>query len=715
MRLNLRERFSIGVCGLVLGLLAAVLVVLSISVTRAIKNNIKRDLQAAERVVREFTDIRMQELIAQSRMIAEMIRIKTVVLTPELDQATLLDTAKDVQSVVGSELLSLVNASGVVLADVIEPDRFGSSLTGDDAVVQALHGESTHEIRVIGRELYAVVSTPILMERDVVGALRTGFVMDRRIVTLLGAMANCRVGLAIGDTLIAATEDEPLFLAMDIEDSGASGSGAVLRRVDGERFLCRTIPSGTENGVILLARSLDYELMFYRRLQTGLLLVGVGVLVLAFVLSVFTGNKITQPIQALMDGVQRIADGDYAARVSVTSRDELGELGVAFNRMTSELSRSRRELTSAKEYTDNIIRSMADALLVLDVGGTIQSVNHAASSLLDYEEEQLVGKPLAQILAGAEDELAMKIQKDAEHGITTCELLLRTRESEEIPVSFTASALLGAGPGEDWVESRSIVGVVAIARDLREQKRSQSQLLQASKLASIGELAGNLAHEINNPIAVIGGKTRLLLKKNKEAMPDRVVGELEKIAGVSERISRIVSGLLSFGRPSQETRSQVQFEVPLHRARSLVEYAGRLESIEILEEFEPDAPSVTGNAAELEQVFVNLITNASDAMPEGGTLKLRIRHRKQFLQDGRPAVVAEIEDSGTGIDSALGDRIFEPFISTKEDGKGTGLGLSICAGLVRSHEGDILAEPVHPCGTRFIVRLPSGPAGEVTA
>ncbi|MBI4604747.1 MAG: hypothetical protein HY721_22525 [Planctomycetes bacterium] len=257
--------------------------------------------------------------------------------------------------------------------------------------------------------------------------------------------------------------------------------------------------------------------------------------------------------------------------------------------------------------------------------------------------------------------------------------------------------------------SGKITEVVQLARDVTQQKKAQDQLLQAGRLSAVGELAGHVAHEVNNPLSVIGLKARLLLSDRRGEMSETVAGEIEKIVHCSDRVARIARGLLSYCRPTGSRRAPMDLLAPIRKAKAMIEERARASRVEIEERLEGPVPRVHANEAELEQVFLNLFLNALDAMPGGGKLTVEAGRGCENLPGGCPCACLTVEDTGIGIPEDLQGRIFEPFFSTKE--KGTGLGLSICLGLLKGHGGDIAVESELGKGSRFTVRLPAAPRG----
>ena len=231
----------------------------------------------------------------------------------------------------------------------------------------------------------------------------------------------------------------------------------------------------------------------------------------------------------------------------------------------------------------------------------------------------------------------------------------------------------------------------------RQLQETQQQLIQTEKLAAIGQLAAGVAHEINNPMAVILGFAQTLLQHY--ATDDMWRAPLQEIESEALRCRRIVQNLLAFSRRREPARQPTDLSLVMQDALQLLRHQAYLGNVEIVEEWVDGLPLIQADAQELQQVYVNLLLNAVQAMPNGGRLTLRTR------VDGT-MIVGEVQDTGTGIPKSILSHIFDPFFTTKEVGKGTGLGLSVSYGIVERHGGTITVESQEGVGTTFAVRLP---------
>jgi two-component system NtrC family sensor kinase len=233
-------------------------------------------------------------------------------------------------------------------------------------------------------------------------------------------------------------------------------------------------------------------------------------------------------------------------------------------------------------------------------------------------------------------------------------------------------------------------------------KETQSKLAQAEKLSALGQLAGGIAHEINNPLSGILGLTQLVLEKTERgSQSERDLKEIEKEVF---RCKKIITSLLSFARQQPSALEPLDLNAAVEETLVLCARQLELRKVKVGKALSPDLPPVKADHQQMMQVFLNLFNNAMDAMPDGGSL--RIVTRPGFSPAGKPAVVAQVEDSGSGIPADTLGKIFEPFFTTKPVGKGTGLGLSVCHGIIERHGGVIEAESLPAGGTVFTFYLP---------
>jgi signal transduction histidine kinase len=244
-----------------------------------------------------------------------------------------------------------------------------------------------------------------------------------------------------------------------------------------------------------------------------------------------------------------------------------------------------------------------------------------------------------------------------------------------------------------------------------ELRGMTQQLLQAAKLATMGELAASIAHELNSPLATIALRAEYLVNELADDEPKRRAVQI--IEQEVDRLASLVGKLLQFSRRSHPEICTVDLTEELTTSLEFIDYHLRRNRISVIKEFDGNLASVQADRQQLRQVFLNLQTNASDAMPNGGTLI--VRARPGILRNDTPAVVVEFSDTGEGIQPEHLSQLWEPFFTTKPEGKGTGLGLPICRRAVEEHRGTIEIESLPGKGTTVRIVLPAMVTGDELA
>lgn len=258
----------------------------------------------------------------------------------------------------------------------------------------------------------------------------------------------------------------------------------------------------------------------------------------------------------------------------------------------------------------------------------------------------------------------------------------------------------GAMLGRCGLERRREARSEMLATELLRQELGYRQSLREERLASVGRMAAGAAHEINNPLAVIAGRAQILLSRSTSEEDSKA---LETIVQQSRRASKILIDLMQFARPSQPKLEAAPLSHCVHQVVTMLAERLRAAKIEIVEDYAPNLPRVRFDRHQMEQVFLNLIVNAEQAMAgKGGRLKLRVGQLGQSN-----TICVQVSDTGCGIPSDRIDRIFEPFFTAREEGAGTGLGLAVCHGIIENHRGSITVHSVPGEGTTFTVTLPA--------
>lgn len=297
------------------------------------------------------------------------------------------------------------------------------------------------------------------------------------------------------------------------------------------------------------------------------------------------------------------------------------------------------------------------------------------------------------------------IQRTLEQGkVLVSEIAYPPVTPESAPATTSQTFLVTTAPILD--KAGRTTHVVQLVQDITDRKTAQTQMIRAGQLAAVGELAGQVAHEVNNPIAIISAKGRLLLSDHKTEMSDRTADEIGKMIVLADRVANIARGLLSYCRPSGAARSRVDIGGVMLRSLAMVEQRAKDLGIKIEDEIPKNIPPVYANDQEIEQVFLNLFLNSLDAMPTGGTLRLSASVPDDLSSHAAKCVTVSVADTGVGMSEEVRRHVFEPFFTTKPEGKGTGLGLSICHGLIQNNAGSIEVESTVGEGSRITIKLP---------
>ncbi len=373
-----------------------------------------------------------------------------------------------------------------------------------------------------------------------------------------------------------------------------------------------------------------------------------------------------------------------------------------------ELEKANRNLTSRSAQLESLHRIgeqiTSQLSLVTLVGELLPSLARSFGftelevSLVDPDTGRLVSwpppEPRKPAPAGASEGRLLEVPLAIQGRVTG---RLRARVTSPDLSATDAEQILRIVASQVAVAAENARLYEGLRRQMEDLRATQAQLVQSAKLAAIGELAANIAHEINNPMTSILGYATLMLEEGVEAASR--TDYLKTIQSEALRIRETVRALLDFSRQRDFTMERVDITQALKDTLALVRRHAALSNIAIAEKYDPDLPLVEVDVPQCKQVFLNLITNALDAMPTGGTLTLVTTRDGEFVR-------IDFADTGQGIPAANVDKIFDPFFTTKPAVKGTGLGLSVSLGIIQSHGGTIDVKSEMGKGSVFSVKLP---------
>ena len=399
----------------------------------------------------------------------------------------------------------------------------------------------------------------------------------------------------------------------------------------------------------------------------------------------------------------RMAKGGRAVDISLTVwpiKDTAGRVIGASKiaRDVTERKRAADAIHQSETQARAILEAASEAILIVDGRGAIVSVNRKTEEMFGYPREELLSRPLEVLLP---ERLR---SRHVGHRATYfkdphvrpmgqgLDLVACRRDGTEFPVEISLS----------YVKTESGLRALAFVTDITQRQVLERATRQAERLSALGLLSAGIAHEINNPIGIISSRIEImLLDAQAQPLPGKVAEDLNVLHRHAQRVARIAQGLLSFARESPGERAPVDLNQVVEETLLLVEKGADKSGITIRRTLTASLPLVHGDNNALQQVVMNLVTNARDALGSGGVITL-----ETSLVPGRSAMARlTVRDNGPGISPDVLPRIFDPFYTTKTEG--TGLGLSISYGIVRDHKGTIDVESLPGQGTTFILTFPS--------
>jgi PAS domain S-box-containing protein len=431
-------------------------------------------------------------------------------------------------------------------------------------------------------------------------------------------------------------------------------------------------------------------------------LIAVGTFAVFFAGLALTRRFIVRPIAGLDTAARRMRAGDFSLRLDASARDELGMLARTFNAMAEQVER----LLGETRLQAAALHAAADAIVITDANGAIEWVNPAFVASTGFTAAEAMGKnPRELVKSGKHDQAFYKDLWDTIRAgrVWRGKVVNRRKDGSLHTVEQSITPVLN--------ESGAITHYIAIKEDISESLLLQAQLLQSQKIESVGRLAGGVAHDFNNLLSVIIGWTGIALQDLPAGHAVRP--SLEEVLSAGERAAGLTRQLLAFSR-------QQVMEPTLFNVNDLVVQMDTMlrrligENIEFVTRTNPELGTVKMDRGQLEQVLLNLVVNARDAMPEGGKLTIETANvvldaeypRKNVGVTPGEYVMLAVTDSGTGMSEEVKTHIFEPFFTTKAPGKGTGLGLATCYGIAKQAGGHIAVYSEEGLGTAVRVYLP---------
>ena len=447
----------------------------------------------------------------------------------------------------------------------------------------------------------------------------------------------------------------------------------------------------------------DVDTMIISSKKKIILFAAVAIVGISLTIGLFIQRFVSRPVKHLLRGTERVAAGDLSTPLEIASANEIGILARSFDQMTQRLQDSEQELKASEEKYRSLFENDPNPIFVFDRSSfQIIDANIRATEKYGYSKEELL-KMSFRDLGDPED--AEKIKSlVVEACISLPKVRHRKKDGSIMHVDIHSCPRVHLG--EDVI--------IANIADISDSIQAEAQLIQASKMATLGEMSAGVAHELNQPLNAIRIGSDLLKKmvERGETLEPDLTGKVSREIGAQVlRAASIINHLREFGRKSEPDEvEKVNINKPITEVFTVLGQQLKLKQIKVNLDLDENLPAVYGVSNRLEQVFINLVMNARDAieeMLEKGSKKEREGLLSIRTYEEKGMVVAVVRDNGIGMPERIKEKIFEPFFTTKEVGRGTGLGLSISYGIVKDYEGTIEVESMPGSGTIFKITFPA--------
>lgn len=707
-KLNLRNKILLFTSLIILGIIISILIIVNLFVSQQIKSNLEQDLLNTKMVLEEFQKSQYQRLLSECRMLSEQSAIKEIILTD--NPIAIAYEAEKYQQAIKGELFAIISKSGTALKIIDEPYKYGDDLFNTSIIDQVLQGQELIITFSHLDKIFQVAFVPIRLNNEIIGTISLGYEIDKKLALEIKKITQSEVSFFVNQQIIASTL--PLSLQEQLEKQLSprlkqylkkSSTGPLLYgheiTLGKEHYISLVIPINPdqtpESGLCLIQKSIDQAMAFVSRVRNGLLVIALLALATSFAIVYSISHTITNPLEKLMVGVKRLKKGEYDHEVKVKGGGEVELLATAFDDMRISLKKQIQQVKTSEDFLRRVIESSSDAIFTLDLKGRFTFVNPRMELITKYKGKELKGKHLAELVSEDKvDKIKESITKAAKLGVPTLQQEISLLPKE----GFAATVLISLIPS---VKNFQVYRIVGTATDISERIELEKRLIQSERLASMGQAAASLAHEINNPLGIILGFTQDVLSEIPKKKS--IHKHLKIIEQETARCAEVVKNLLDFTRSRPLEIRPIKLDTLLKSSFSLVNIKMKKQHITLEKNIPPDLPLIKADAVQLRQVIINVLLNSIQSMPEGG--KITVSASYNFRNRASNEIIMEIADTGRGISPSELEKIFDPFYSGKKT-LGTGLGLAISRQIIEAHQGHIEMQSKLGEGSKCIIGLP---------
>ena len=710
---NLQYRQKIILFITVIFLLTAVCLVFIYSMSR--KNLISGHNERLEKTAQLTINILHRDIATIKKILLLFEKNKTLTEylyaanRSEHEKEQLEELSKNIMEPLNFSLLVLYDKMGneLVRVDVDNPGRTQEPIKKlpDLAKNKNISGFALDS----GKLRILAIGPPYPLSTDVISYVKIGANIDTNYLTLLKENSGNEFFIIKGNNILLSTQNEVSSVKISGQEMDTGGNKYSIKPIPLKSIY------GEEIGTFIIALPQKDLTTALKKLKFTFFFMALGSLLISGLFGILLIRALTSPLNRLVKLTEQVGSGKFPEEKTFEGSDEVSALGRHFLEMTKKLKDQKKalnsytagledavmkrtqELFNSKEEWVRTFNSITDYVLMVDHDYRIVRANKALLNKLDLTNQELSGKKCYEIFCG----------KSSMTGKCPIRETLTTRKPSIMEINYdkmdgyfmaTASPIIS--------EEGEITGTVYVVKDITEYRNIQLQMINAEKLASMGQMAAGFAHEINNPMSSIAGCTELLIDQldsdelKKISQYDYFLEYLNIIYREAFRCRDIIRGMLRFSRKEFE-RGTININSLLKEVLSLLDYTIKVQKIHLVQEYISSTNLLQADEGEIRQILLALIVNAIDVMPNGGTLTIK-------TQDLNENIHITIQDTGSGIAPQIRDKVFDPFFTTKSVGKGTGLGLFIAFNLLKKYHGKIELKSTGSTGSTFTVTLPIG-------